>query len=230
MSSNNLLGKRIERLRIEKGLTQEELGKIFQVKRETVSYWEHGYREIKASQLVELAKFFDVSTDYLLGVSDIKDYDVDLKAASQYLGISEKATRDLRENISMMFEFKSFYGDYDKRLLEAYTHKTIDSFFSTDIEFFRKLIGQIVTIRELQDMDIIRKQGMKIAYPENKYNEKIEYEEFVTNKLVWNGIKDISESIGIVYSFQDYLNEQRELSNAAEEFYKESSESLFEEG
>ncbi len=32
--------------------------------------WEHGESDIKSDYLIVLAKFFDVSTDYLLGLTD----------------------------------------------------------------------------------------------------------------------------------------------------------------
>jgi transcriptional regulator with XRE-family HTH domain len=63
-------GERLRQLREEKGLTQEELGKIINQKKANISKYETGRLEPSMGTLITLAKFFNVSTDYLLGVSD----------------------------------------------------------------------------------------------------------------------------------------------------------------
>lgn len=57
-------------LRIEKGLSQKQLGLELGVLERTVSYWESGERECDFDTLILIAKYFAVSTDYLLGIED----------------------------------------------------------------------------------------------------------------------------------------------------------------
>ncbi len=59
-------------LRTEAGLSQKNLAKEIGVSQKAIDYWERNINEPKASYIVKLAEFFNVSTDYLLGVSDIK--------------------------------------------------------------------------------------------------------------------------------------------------------------
>jgi len=61
---------RIKELREEKGLTQKQLGKEMGVASNTICNWEVGTREPDIATIKKLAKFFDVSTDYLLGHTD----------------------------------------------------------------------------------------------------------------------------------------------------------------
>ena len=61
------LKSRIKELRCERELSQRELAKAIGVSPKAVDFWEHGINEPKASYIVLLAKFFEVSTDYLLG-------------------------------------------------------------------------------------------------------------------------------------------------------------------
>lgn len=63
---NNVFGKRLRELRLEKNLSQRELGTIFSVCNQTISFWETGAREPDLDNLVAIARFFDVSVDYLL--------------------------------------------------------------------------------------------------------------------------------------------------------------------
>ena len=61
---------RIKELRIAKGVTQEELGKVLNVQKAAISKYENGRVEPSIEVLKLASKFFDVSTDYLLGRSD----------------------------------------------------------------------------------------------------------------------------------------------------------------
>lgn len=67
---DNEFGKNLRELRTEKNLSQPDLGNIFSVSRQTISSWESGQREHSIDTLVNIAKFFNVTTDYLLGTED----------------------------------------------------------------------------------------------------------------------------------------------------------------
>lgn len=57
----------IRKLRKERGLSQEELAKAVHVHQTAVSQWETGRHFPDTAQAIELANFFNVTTDYLLG-------------------------------------------------------------------------------------------------------------------------------------------------------------------
>lgn len=58
---------RIKSLRLKKGLTQEDLGKVINVSGRSIGFYESGQRDPDTNTLKTLADFFDVSIDYLLG-------------------------------------------------------------------------------------------------------------------------------------------------------------------
>ncbi len=60
----------IKSLRSEAGLGQVELVKRLGVSKGIVSLWENGLREPNLSSLILIAKFFNVSIDYLLGLEN----------------------------------------------------------------------------------------------------------------------------------------------------------------
>ena len=62
--------KIIYELRKGKAMSQAELAKAIGVTQKAIDFWEKDINEPKASYIVALAKFFDVSTDYLLGIKD----------------------------------------------------------------------------------------------------------------------------------------------------------------
>lgn len=73
MEIKNTLGDRLKKARSIKGLTQEDVARIIGVKSQTVSGYENNYRQPDADTLKRLADIYSVSTDYLLGRSDIRE-------------------------------------------------------------------------------------------------------------------------------------------------------------
>ena len=69
------LGDRIRKLRNEKDISQSTLGKYLGVGKTTISNYETGYSTPDNEILAKLSSFFNVSTDYLLGVSDNRSND-----------------------------------------------------------------------------------------------------------------------------------------------------------
>ena len=66
----NIFCERLKELRLEKGLGQVELANALNVSKGIISLWENGLREPKLSNLITLAKFFEVSLDYLAGLEN----------------------------------------------------------------------------------------------------------------------------------------------------------------
>lgn len=63
-------GERLKELRERDGLTQKQLAAETDFSQGMIARWEHGVHEPTASAIIKLAHFFDVTTDYLLGVVD----------------------------------------------------------------------------------------------------------------------------------------------------------------
>lgn len=66
--------KRIIELRQKKGLTQNELADLVQISRSALSLYEIGKRQPDFDTLQRMADFFNVTTDYLLGRTDLLEY------------------------------------------------------------------------------------------------------------------------------------------------------------
>lgn len=65
------LGNKIKELRQERNLSQMQLAKLLNVSDAIICKWESDTNEPKASYIFLLAKFFDVTSDYLLGLEDM---------------------------------------------------------------------------------------------------------------------------------------------------------------
>ena len=62
--------ERLKELRVEKELSQIQLAKSIDVSQRSISSWETGFRQPDYDTLEKLAKFFNVTADYLLGIED----------------------------------------------------------------------------------------------------------------------------------------------------------------
>ena len=64
------LGKRLKELRIASGLTQKQLADSLGINSVTYLHYEKEQREPPLALLADIAKFFEVSVDYLLGLTE----------------------------------------------------------------------------------------------------------------------------------------------------------------
>jgi len=67
-------GQRIAYLRERRGLSQAALGKLLKTSASAIGMWELGKRGLNDETLTMLANFFNVSTDYLLGLVDYPNF------------------------------------------------------------------------------------------------------------------------------------------------------------
>ncbi len=65
-----IFSERLRELRKEKNLTQNEFAKILHIKQQSYLRYELNTSEPSYEMLVQIANFFEVSTDYLLGRED----------------------------------------------------------------------------------------------------------------------------------------------------------------
>ena len=98
--------ERFIQLRKELGLTQEQLAEKLGMgyTRTAISAWEVGRNEPSNIDTVKIADFFGVSTDYLLGKTDIRNIEEDFKFAyhKEIEGLSEDEIKEALEFYKMV--------------------------------------------------------------------------------------------------------------------------------
>ncbi len=134
------------------GETQQEVANRVGVSRQNVGKWLSGETTPDINTLGKIADAYGVSTDYLLGRTDIKAANADLKAVCEYTGLSENAVENLIEiknsslNINLLLENERL-KDVIKHLAELerlaiskrYWEQVIDPLINSD-DFFDNLI------------------------------------------------------------------------------------------
>ena len=69
---NVITGERLRALREDSDLTQREIAAMLNCSQVSYSHYELGRRDIPLDYLVILADFYNVSVDYILGITDSK--------------------------------------------------------------------------------------------------------------------------------------------------------------
>ncbi|MDF2859319.1 MAG: transcriptional regulator [Neobacillus sp.] len=87
---NNIFSVKIKELRTSNKLTQSEFGKIVGLSKQTINDIEHGRATTTALKIIEIAKAFNVSADYILGLSEAKQQSSEDDDESELLSIFRK--------------------------------------------------------------------------------------------------------------------------------------------
>ena len=103
---------RLMELREERNLTQNDIARAIDTSRTNIGRWEKGLNEPAASYLIKLAEFFEVSTDYLLGLED----DIGIKKFSAPIK-NEKPDELSPDGKELLAIFNSLDSDYQAQIL-----------------------------------------------------------------------------------------------------------------
>lgn len=112
---DSVFPERFRNLMSLNNVTQGTLAKIIGVKRQSISLWANGDTRPDILSLVKIAKYFDVSTDYLLGLTDVKSTDRATKELCDTLGLSEEIVLFLlHSKSSAVFKYykENFWSEF----------------------------------------------------------------------------------------------------------------------
>lgn len=80
---------RLRQLRLDKNLRQEQVAKLIGVNKSAISTYENNTRQPSFDILVRLATLYRVSTDYLLGMTNIRSLDLSGLSDEEVAAVSE---------------------------------------------------------------------------------------------------------------------------------------------
>lgn len=110
------IAEKLVELRTSKGVTQEDVAQSLSISNKTVSKWENGASTPDLPMIVELAKYYGVTTDTLLGLSEDKKQSTAEEIRSLFEGLDRresvlKAFETIRSLVPTMFGTVSKYYD-----------------------------------------------------------------------------------------------------------------------
>ena len=188
-----MIGERLKQLRIKNGLKQQELANMFGLSSGTISFYESEQRKPDIDFIVAVAKYFDVSTDYLLGLTNATDKenidiskvtglnDFSLTILEQSLKETNNAAAEIINTIVGMSSFKmlvNLINDKDiKEVQEDITDSKIKDILTMDKEQQKAILSKLLPmykedISKLRDFEIERcindiAHKLKLKYENN---------------------------------------------------------------
>jgi len=150
---NNSFKDILRNLMLEKNITQLELSENTSFSRQTIGKWSKGGTVPDIYALQELADYFNVSTDYLLGRTKEKTTNEDIQKTIETTGLSEKAINSIvlykewsKEDIDKSFDLFNSENKYT-----SYCLKALDALLSRNS--FRLTLGNVgELISKLEDL------------------------------------------------------------------------------
>lgn len=154
--------RRFSALMLAQNVTQKTIAEVCGVRRQSVSEWMNGNTRPDILSLIEIAKYFNVSTDYLLGLTDYKTNDKATRELCSTLGLSEEAVKILSADHSSVvarqwkellsnepFEELGHTEEECREIREGETTIMIDG-ISAEVGFvFNRLIDDFIRIQSI---------------------------------------------------------------------------------
>ena len=179
-----MIGERLKQLRIKNGLKQQELADMFGLSSGTISFYESEQRKPDIDFIFAIDKYFEVSTDYLLGLTNAIDKEnIDISKVTGLndfsLTILEQSLKETNNAAAEVIDTVICGGDF-LRLVNLINDKnekkpTIDIDWSDICD--KKL-------SDIFDMDIEQRTTiLNMLFPMNRFNayelRELEIEKYI---------------------------------------------------
>ena len=192
-----MIGERLKQLRIKNGLKQQELADMFGLSSGTISFYESEQRKPDMDFIVAIAKYFDVSTDYLLGLTNAKDKEnIDISKVTGLndfsLTILEKSSKeknntaaDIINTIVVMSSFKmlvNLINDKDKDIKEVQediADSKIKDILTMDKEQQKAILSKLLPMYK-EDVSKLRDFEIERCINDIAHKLKLKYENNLT--------------------------------------------------
>lgn len=194
----NQYGYRLAKALEIRKISQKELAKHLGIQPNIVSYWCIGQRSPNIKYLAEISKYLNVSTDYLLGVSETPSTDDKVKAACDYTHLDLFTAYNLH-SFHDLADFVNFMND--KGAIHSLTmqfqaqQKELAELYKTKEELYSGLSDQSIRafennaafIKFLVDNAVDNSHGYRdICNNILKLLDKLEYRKFQIQQIIVN--------------------------------------------
>lgn len=219
---NNVFAERLRSLMDERKTTQLILANEIGVTRQAISQYMDGSAQPNIDKLYKIAIYFDVSTDYLLGKTDIKINDIDDMMIGNKIGLNENSINELKSiknNKGQLFVLNEILNDKNILKLitnyfiteEIYQYYKNSRFKSLPLKFERIAYRQIAFSSLIEYLPLFRETICKTL----KSNTDL-IDELIKHFLIYNADLDKIKATDPYYCFE---NEE-----AVNEILKQSEE------
>ena len=135
---------KLRKLREEKGTSQQALASAIGVAKSSIGLYENGDNVPDVKAIVKLANFYDVSADYLLGMSGVATVNTNARAACDYTGLNVKTVDYLHAHLTDTATFLKDFGEcvtVSEPIIQTFVNELVGSDeINTFVSDFSKLL------------------------------------------------------------------------------------------
>jgi transcriptional regulator with XRE-family HTH domain len=143
ITEQKLFPRMLRKLMNEKKASQAELSKFLGCTRQTISLYATGQSTPDIDILLKISQYFNVSTDFLLGITEVKSKDINVQAIHEKTGLSEEA-------ITFLIDMTTIYNSFEEQDKDN-PHAASKEF--TNAEMISALIENINLMNVLPSFD-----------------------------------------------------------------------------
>ena len=202
MTEKNVFSERLTQLREDRGLKRQEVADALEISRASLEYYEKGQRKPDIEVAARIAKYYGVSTDYLVGVSAAQvtaSENETLKTVCDYLGISEASAEQISYLTSIGYSTN----------MDAILSSEIIEILTTSLDDYnKKSIEKAIAYMTLSEAKTKKdKERLKEEY--RQADDRLEFEGY----KMWNRIKRVLDTL-CHYSDEEIKDILEKSSNA----------------
>ena len=202
MTEKNVFSERLTQLREDRGLKRQEVADALEISRASLEYYEKGQRKPDIEVTARIAKYYGVSTDYLVGVSAAQvtaSENETLNTVCDYLGISEASA----EQISYLTSI-----GYNTNMDAILSSEIIEILTTSLDDYDKKSIEKAIAYMTLSEAKTKKdKERLKEEY--RQADDRLEFEGY----KMWNRIKRVLDTL-CHYSDEEIKDILEKSSNA----------------
>lgn len=177
MATNETFAERLKTLRENAGKKRQEVADSLGITRASLEYYEKGKRKPDIEVLAKVAKYYGVSTDYLLGLSVVPSTDKDIQFVCDYTGLSESAV-----NMLAKLNLEWDVSDYDTINAQHLVNAFVNGFIEDGILSYLSLYSNRILLNLTEQkayytltIDYYKEHGTLDIQEVKKQIEKFEY-------------------------------------------------------
>lgn len=143
---NGIFPTRLREVMEEQRITITALAKELNVSRQTVSLYYNGSMEPNIERIRQISRYLGISADYLLGLSDARTTDTNIRAVAEFTGLSEKSL----ESLNQMKESDRYFLEQGHK--ERLVLPTLNAILGhPEFAPFMELVRQFLVYRDIPD-------------------------------------------------------------------------------
>ena len=184
MTEKNVFSERLTQLREDRGLKRQEVADALEISRASLEYYEKGQRKPDIEVAARIAKYYGVSTDYLVGVSAAQvtaSENETLKTVCDYLGISEASA----EQISYLTSI-----GYNTNMDAILSSEIIEILTTSLDDYDKKSIEKAIAYMTLSEAKT-KKDKERLKEEFRQADDRLEFEGY----KMWNRIKRVLDTL-----------------------------------